>query len=68
MAIKAVEAVYCMVVNVLVLVDRHEGGSDELKKDGYDFEAIIDLWPSGEATIGESSGVAGEIREGVLHP
>jgi len=43
------------VVKVIVIVDRHEGGSDELKNEGYDFEAIIDLWPSGAASIGESS-------------
>jgi len=34
------------VVKVIVLVDRHEGGSEQLKKKGYDFTAIIDLWPS----------------------
>ncbi len=45
-AIEAVEAVNCKVVKVIVLVDRHEGGSQQLKKKGYDFTAIIDLWPS----------------------
>ena len=45
-AIEAVEAVNCKVVKVIVLVDRHEGGSEQLKKKGYDFTAIIDLWPS----------------------
>ena len=45
-AIEAVEAVNCKVVKVMVLVDRHEGGSEQLKKKGYDFTAIIDLWPS----------------------
>jgi len=42
-AIEAVEAVNCRVVQVMVLVDRHEGGSDELKKRGYDFAAILDV-------------------------
>jgi len=51
-AIQAVEAANGKVVKVMVIVDRHEGGSDELKNRGYDFEAIIDLWPSGEAGIG----------------
>ena len=46
-AIQAVEAANCKVVKVIVIVDRHEGGSDELKRRGYDFTAIIDLWPSG---------------------
>lgn len=65
-AIEAAEAVGCRVVKVIVIVDRHEGGSDKLKKKGYDFTSIIDLWPSGEATIGESSGIAGEAKEGLL--
>ncbi len=65
-AIQAVEAANCKVVKVIVIVDRHEGGSDELKNEGYDFTAIIDLWPSGEASIDESSATAGEVREGIL--
>ncbi|MFC2031896.1 orotate phosphoribosyltransferase [Chloroflexota bacterium] len=51
-AIKAVEEAGCQVVKVMVVVDRHEGGSDRLKEEGYDFSAIIDLWPSGEVTTG----------------
>ena len=43
-AIQAVETANCRVVKVIVIVDRHEGGSDELKRRGYDFTAIIDLW------------------------
>ena len=56
-AIKAVEAVNGKVVKVLVIVDRHEGGSDQLKKEGYDFTAFIHLWPSGDVTVGESSAI-----------
>jgi len=44
-AIEAAEAAKGKVVKVIVLVDRHEGGSEQLKKQGYDFTAIIDLWP-----------------------
>lgn len=44
-AIEAVEAVNCKVVKVIVLVDRHEGGSDRLKEEGYDFTAVLHLWP-----------------------
>ena len=40
-AIKAVEAANCKVVKVIVLVDRHEGGSDRLKAEGYDFSALL---------------------------
>ena len=61
-AIKAVEEEGCEVVKVIVIVDRNEGGSEWLRKEGYDFEAIINLPPSGKASISESSAVAGEIR------
>jgi len=44
-AIEAVEAVKCKVVKVIVLVDRHEGGSDRLRKAGYDFISVLHLWP-----------------------
>lgn len=60
-AIEAVEAENCEVAKVIVIVDRHEGGSDELKEEGYDFAAIINLWPSGEATVAESTRTTGEI-------
>lgn len=65
-AIEAVEAAKCKVVKVIVIVDRHEGGGDELKNKGYDFTAIIDLWPSGEATVGGSSAASGEIKTGAV--
>jgi len=50
--IEAVEAVNCKVVKVIALVDRHEGGSDRLKQEGYDFTAILHLRPSGEGARG----------------
>lgn len=50
-AIKAVEAIGCQVVKVIALVDRHEGGSDELRRQGYDFTAFLSLLPPGELTI-----------------
>lgn len=50
-AIEAVEAVNCKVAAVVVLVDRHEGGSDALRQKGYNFLSILDLWPSGETTV-----------------
>lgn len=65
-AIEAVEAINCKVVKVIVLVDRHEGGSDRLKKEGYDFANILHLWPSGEVTIDESPAAMGEIKERIL--
>lgn len=54
-AIEAVEAEGCKVVKVIVLVDRKEGGSERLREEGYNFEAIINLPPSGKASISESS-------------
>jgi orotate phosphoribosyltransferase len=66
-AIDTVEAVGCKVVKVLVIVDRHEGGSDKLKNEGYDVAAIIDLWPSGEAMVSESSDITGEAKARLLH-
>lgn len=65
-AIEAVEAANCKVVKVIVLVDRHEGGSDELKRRGYDFTAILGYPAPREVIIDESSAIAGEAREGVL--
>jgi len=40
-AIEAVAAMSCKVVRVIALVDRSEGGSDRLKKEGYDFKALL---------------------------
>ena len=47
-AIEAVEMAKCKVVKVVALVDRHEGGSDRLKEEGYDFSAILHLYPAGK--------------------
>lgn len=41
-AIDAVEAVGCTVVKVVALLDRREGGSDELRRRGYDFVALLE--------------------------
>ena len=45
--IEAVEAVNCRVVKIIAIVDRHEGGSDRLREEGYDIAAILHLRPSG---------------------
>ena len=65
-AIEAVEAANCKVVKVIVIVDRHEGGSDKLKREGYNFTSILNLSPSGKVTIGESETTAGEIKAGIF--
>lgn len=41
-AIEAVEAAGCTVVKVLSVLDRHQGGSAELKRRGYDFVALLE--------------------------
>jgi orotate phosphoribosyltransferase len=58
-AIEAVEEAGCKVARVIVLVDRHEGGSDELRRRGYNFQAFLSLKPPGELTIEESAASTG---------
>ena len=41
-AIDAVEAEGCEVVKVLTILDRHQGGSEELRRRGYDFYALLE--------------------------
>jgi len=40
-AIETIEAAGCRVVKVMCVLDRHMGGSDEIKKRGYDFLALL---------------------------
>ena len=47
-AIEAAEAVGCTVVKVAAILDRMEGGSEELKRRGYDFVALMAANPRGE--------------------
>lgn len=65
-AIEAVEAEDCEVVKVIVIVDRHEGGSDRLKEKGYDVSSILHLSPSGEVTVEASQTSIGTARSGLL--
>ncbi len=41
-AIEAVEDAGCEVVKVLTIIDRHQGGSEELRRRGYDFYALLE--------------------------
>ncbi len=50
-AIEAVEAEGCQVVKVVVLLDRHQGGSDEIRRRGYDFQAILSADAAGEVKL-----------------
>ncbi len=46
-AIKTVESAGGKVVKVITIVDRHEGGSDKLRQQGYNFTPLIDFLPDG---------------------
>ena len=50
-AIEAVERRNCKVVKVVALLDRHQGGSEELKRRGYDFVAILNVDAEGSMRI-----------------
>ena len=47
-AIEAVEAEGCRVVKVMVILDRREGGSDEIRRRGYEFWALFEANERGE--------------------
>ena len=49
-AIDAVEDAGCQVVKVMTILDRHEGGSDEVRRRGYDFASLLEANESGEVT------------------
>ena len=49
-AIGAAEAVGCEVALVAVILDRHQGGSDELRRRGYEFVALLEASPEGRVT------------------
>jgi orotate phosphoribosyltransferase len=50
-AIRAAESAGCSVVKVLAILDRCEGGSDELRRRGYDFSALMVANPDGKITV-----------------
>lgn len=52
-AIEAAEAAGCTVVKVLAVLDRREGGSDELRRRGYDFAALLAATPEGKIGVVE---------------
>ncbi len=50
-AVWVVEEEGCRVGKVVVLLDRNQGGSDELRKSGYDVEALLSADESGNVSI-----------------
>ena len=50
-AIEAAEAAGCTVVKVLAILDRREGGSEELRGRGYDFTSLLVANDEGEIEV-----------------
>jgi orotate phosphoribosyltransferase len=49
-AIDALEASGCHVVKVICILDRREGGSDEIRRRGYDFAALLEADEEGRVS------------------
>ena len=50
-AIAAAEEAGCTVVKVVALLDRREGGAEELERRGYDFTALLAATPQGNVVV-----------------
>lgn len=50
-AIAAAEALGCKVVRVATILDRRQGGSDELRRRGYDFVALMEADATGKVRV-----------------
>ena len=50
-AIRAAEAVGCSVVRTLVLLDRREGGAENLRSQGYELTALLAATPEGRIEV-----------------
>ena len=46
-AIQAAEGAGCTVVKVVAILDRQEGGSEEMRRRGYDFASLLEATPEG---------------------
>ena len=46
--VKLMEEAGCKVVKVVSILDRNEGGSEEMRKRGYDFSALLAATPDGK--------------------
>lgn len=52
-AIQGAEEMECRVVKVMSVLDRVEGGSDELRRRGYDFATILEATPDGKVRVAQ---------------
>ena len=53
-AIEAAEAAGCSVVKVITILDRCQGGSEELVRRGYDFVSLLDATAEGDVKVARS--------------
>lgn len=66
-AIRAVKDRGGSVVKVIALVDRHEGGSDLVRNQGYSFQSILDFRTvEGKTELGVSATDCAELKEELL--
>ena len=49
--IQAIEEAGCSVAKVMCILDRNEGGSEEIARRGYDFFTLLEAGPSGEIVV-----------------
>ena len=52
-AIEAAEAEGCTVAHVAAIIDRHQGGSDEIRRRGYAFTALLESGEDGAVRVVE---------------
>ena len=53
-AIAAAEAEGCTVAHVATVIDRHQGGSDEIRRRGYPFTALLESGEDGQVRVVEA--------------
>ena len=53
-AIAAAEAEGCTVAHVATVIDRHQGGSDEIRRRGYPFTALLESGEDGQVRVVET--------------
>lgn len=52
-AIEAAERSGCEVAAVVAILDRHEGGSDEVRRRGYEFRSFLEATDAGDVQVSE---------------
>ena len=53
-AMDAIQAFGCEVVTVLCVLDRHQGGSDEVRNRGVPFRALLEADQDGRVTVSDA--------------